>query len=255
MSLSNILKAANSGEKRLIETKMPFIRVEEDNTTSAEDISKKMVHEAKLEAEKQRKDIELYRETTRQNLEKEKALWVEEREEERKRAQETGYNDGFAKGTEESRAIWNNRLNETINIVAKAESDYKDYLEKAEADILNLSIAIAGKIVSEVLDNDPGTWMTLVKNAIKEVRDQETIKIMVAPSRYTEVVEGKEDIQTVSRDARLQIFPDESLGENDCFIETPYGRIDASVDQQFLVIKKALKELLEAGGDEGKGTD
>jgi len=127
-------------------------------------------------------------------------------------------------------------------------------LDNSEETVLNLSVAVAGRIVSTVLASDPQSWMELVKNAIHEVRDQETIKIMVSPSRYAETVDNRDALQSVSREARIQIFPDDSLEENGCFIETPYGRIDASVNQQLTVIKQALKEILEAGSDGNRGT-
>ena len=250
MSLSNIFKAVSDGEKRVIEIAQPKRQtVEALKAKSPEEAAKDMMDSAQLEANKIREKALQERDAVFQSINEEKEAWKVEKETERQAAREEGYAEGFTLGSEQAKAEWSKLIETARGIVHSAEEDYKKYLQKQEEDILNLAVAVAGRIVSDVLDKDPESWVHLIRNAIKEVRDQDAIKIIVSPSRYSEVVENRDVLQSVSRDARIQIFPDESLEENGCFIETAYGRIDASVDRQLSIIKQTLAQYLEAPFD------
>ncbi|MGV3489420.1 MAG: flagellar assembly protein FliH [Tuberibacillus sp.] len=256
MSLSNILKAAQKGETRLIEITPPKISVQmnhQDNLTP-EELAKEIIRNAEREAEAIRDSVNRERDAVLKNINLEKEAWIEERELERNHARDEGFKEGYRQGYDEAKAEWDERLSQVHEMIHRAEEDYKKYLEKSEEVVLKLATAIAGRIVSIVLEQNPHAWVELVKSAIQEVRDQETIKIIVAPTRYSQMTDNRDVLQSVSHDARIQIFPDDALKENDCFIETPYGRIDASVDQQLSVIKQTLKEFLEAGSDGNRST-
>lgn len=255
MSLSSIFKSSGKGEGRVITLKKPIVQIETDENLSPEERALQILSEAKIESDRLRQQLEKERDLILSDLQREREQWVIEKEEEKNRAQKDGYNDGFSKGLEEAQKSFEERLDLARHIVTSAEEDYRKYIEQSEGVILNLSIAIAGRIISEVLEKEPSSWTHLIQQAIKEVRDQEMIKIMVAPDRFTQVLKDKEALQAVAHNAVLQIFPDESLGENACYIETPYGRIDASVDQQLRVIKQKLKALLEAEVDGSKGAN
>ena len=252
MSLYSVIKSPKSGEpKRIVHAKLPAGPEE----PSAPLTNKEALLRAQDELAAVRADIAREYEAFQEKLKAERERWAHEREEERKKAREIGYRDGFEEGRRAAEAEWAEQIAEAKRLAALAEQDYKAYLARAEADILHLSVAIAGKIVDQALAEKPERWTELVANAVREARDQDPIQIIVPTRWYERTVQARNELQKIVRDARLAIYVDESLAANDCYIETPYGRIVASVDSQLKIIKQKLLESLEESGDEPQRAD
>lgn len=78
------------------------------------------------------------------------------------------------------------------------------------------------------------------------MREQSEVKVYVHPFYYEMLVQQKDELRAVfNQPTDIFIYPDEQLTENGCVIETPFGRIDASVDTQLQQIKQQLLERLE----------
>lgn len=176
---------------------------------------------------------------------------VKEQEAEHRRADafqqkvQEGYETGFNKGTNEAAAHYAALIEQGNQFIDQAHTVYDDAIQKAAPDILRMSIAIAEKIVNVSLAEDKKKWQGLVAKAIQEVRDQEKIKIIVAPLHFDFLNQSRQILQQYVQDAKLYIYADPDFAENDCIIETAFGKIDAGVDSQLQVIKKRLTELME----------
>lgn len=166
-------------------------------------------------------------------------------EEAYRKSKASGYRDGYDEGVKEGVQSYRQLISKANEIVDDVRTEYSDYLKKAEPDILNLSMAVAEKIVNASLSDRRELWKSLVAAAIKEVRDQNLIKITVAPSRFDDLKRWRGELEVLARDARLFIYADSDYGENDCTVETGYGKIDAGTDSQLMVIRRKLTELLE----------
>jgi flagellar assembly protein FliH len=245
MSLSNIYKSVSYGEVRPIQVTSPQpkrIIAEHPPENTAHDIIQQAVRKAEaIHSEAERERVRVL-----EQLQRDQEAWQSQKESEREKARQEGYEEGFRQGIEKAEAEWVHRLEEAKRLIQLAEEDYKKHLDESERVLLDLAIAISGRIVTQVLASDPEAWIDLVKRAIRDVKDQTVIQVHVSPVRYEATLAFSETLQAASHDARIQIFPDESLRENDCYIETPYGRVDASVDRQLSIIKQKLKEFLEA---------
>jgi len=170
--------------------------------------------------------------------------WQQEKAEITRKAEEDGYNTGFEKGKKESLKKFENLLSQANSIISLANEDYKQSIERAEMDILSLSVHIAEKILHTKLQKDPESFMSLVSKAINEVKEQTTISIYLHPSNYKTVIELKPElVQVLGEQVDLLIFIDYELKPGACIIEHPLGQIDASVDTQLATIKNILKEL------------
>lgn len=242
--MSKLYKMVKTSDAmRYIEVKVPE---RESSTDAIRELSAdELMENARREAEAMQKLMSDEYAAFKEKLANEEADWEAGHKQAREQAEQSGYLDGFAKGEAEAREQWEKTLNDARRMIQMAEDDYQKYLESAEKDILELALAVAEKIIGQALEEKPDRWISLVQTAIKEVQGQSPIKIIVPPDWYEQTVQAKDLLQTVTQAARLAIFPDEKLAKDACLIETPIGRIEASIDSQLKVIKQKLSELLE----------
>jgi flagellar assembly protein FliH len=170
-----------------------------------------------------------------------------------KQAEENGYNEGFQHGLQEGQKQYEALINDAKNVVEASKTDHFERLEEAETVIVELALKVAEKIVAEKITDQPDYWISLVKEVINEVREEEQVKLYIHPSWYEVTLAHKEELRLLLPNCQsLYIYPDIHLEENGCTIETRYGKINASVDSQLTEIKDALLEKLkEMDGYEG----
>ncbi|UTR10868.1 flagellar assembly protein FliH [Evansella sp. LMS18] len=163
-------------------------------------------------------------------------------------AEMKGWQQGYEAGQLEGRNQYEKEIRKARDLVRKAKEDYFSHLEKAEPVMLELSMGVAEKIIGETLEKSGEAWIYLIKEAVKEVRSHEEITIFIHPEKYENVLHHKDELQQIALHTReLYIYPEAGIGENDCVIETPYGRVDAGVDSQLKEIKMTLQEKLKEG--------
>lgn len=178
----------------------------------------------------------------------EKSSWEEEREQIFEMARQEGYSEGIELGRQESLRQYESIITESQKIVDIAKLNYDEKIQLAENEILNLSIKVAENILNSTLNNTPESFLPIVKKALLEVKDYENIKIHVHPAFYEFVLAQKNELQSlVTNSTDINVYANAELDENDCFIESAYGRIDISIDTQLEQLKKQLTEFLNRG--------
>ncbi|WP_158282207.1 flagellar assembly protein FliH [Salipaludibacillus keqinensis] len=163
-------------------------------------------------------------------------------------AAEAGFNQGYEEGIEQGIKQYSEMINQAHVTVTRSKLDYHDKLNDSQSVMLDLAFAVAEKIIGQTFQQDDQAWLSLVKQAVTEVREQEEVKIYVHPTWYETTLKHKKELQGIALHTReLLVFPDESLNKYDCFIETPYGQVNASVDSQLRELKRVLVEKLKEG--------
>ena len=176
-------------------------------------------------------------------IENEKEAWEEQKEVERKEAQQVGYKVGFDEAYEKVFEQYDEHLNEANNIVTLAKEDYDKTISKHEQAIVNLAIAVAEKITIAKIEEDPAQFQQMVEQAILELKDSSNVEIFVHPSQYDFILKQKEELQQMVRDEDIiSVYSDKTLDEYSCVIKHLYGQIDVSVDTQLKQLKRALEE-------------
>ncbi|KLV28304.1 MULTISPECIES: flagellar assembly protein FliH [Niallia] len=213
-------------------TQAEYNRIVESAWEEAEELKAQALEEAEL--------IRIQLSEERQNWDIEKASLIEEA---RKNGFQAGYEEGQNVGYNEMLSF----IQQAKDTVTASKEDYEKYLQSAETTILELAIEVAEKIMNNKIKEEEENFLYLVQNALKEVRKQKEIQLHVSPIHYEMLVAEKEELlQLFPIKPNLFIFPDETIDENACIIETANGRLDASVDTQLLMIKSKLLEILES---------
>lgn len=161
----------------------------------------------------------------------------EESENIKKSAFEEGYRAGMQKAEgdlEHFRAELSNFMN------AK-----KDVFEYIAPDILEISVDIAKKIIKKELESDPQVLMNTIVDVLKTVsKNEPKIVIRVRPQAVSFI---KDTIPNITYqygiDSKINIVSDPSIEEGGCIFQTNNGIVDASIDTQLEIIKKALEGI------------
>ncbi|MBP3039462.1 flagellar assembly protein FliH [Bacillaceae bacterium Marseille-Q3522] len=187
------------------------------------------------------------------NIDKAKRLWEEEKKVIKEQVQKTAYEDGIREGINKGYEEMHLNILNAENVVKAAKTDYQKKVNEAEQTILELAIAVAEKITAAEIAENEENYLSLVKQAIKTMKESHEIQIHVHPSHYDFVLSHKEELQSIFlKTEEIYIYPNDELAENGCWIESSAGRMDVSVDSQLAEIKNKLYELLECeSGDEG----
>ena len=167
-------------------------------------------------------------------------------------ARQLGFEKGFEQGLEAGKSEYDGIIHEAREVVELSKQDYLKNVEKSEPVILELALAVAEKLIGNLLLSDEEYWKQVIKSAISEVKEQKEVRLYVHPDWYEKTLKHKDELENLlSQVKEFYIFPDAELAVTGCIVETPYGRIDASLDSQLAEVKKQLHEKLKENSHEG----
>lgn len=243
-SLSNIWQSVPVKESKVIGIKPLKLSLESANDVelavsfqAEKERSEQYIQDAKVKA-----DAILA--AARQTVEEQKAQWNAERQELTEQAQLEGYQKGFAAGQQDGLQSYQTKIEEAQNMIRLAQQDYKATVEGSENALLELGLKLAEKILHQKLDEEPESYLSLVKGAITDWKERSDLRLHVHPDSYELVLQQKEELALLTgKDFELMVMPQHDLPAGGCILETKHGRIDASIDSQLTVLREKLFEI------------
>jgi flagellar assembly protein FliH len=209
----------------------------------------KLINDAKREADKILEEAIHQKNLIHDQIQQEKDNWISEREQYIQEAYNVGFQQGEEEGMKKGYQDYKLRLKEADTIVESNKQRYYSYLKNAEKVILSLSISSAEKIIGEKLQENPETFLPIVKRGLKEVRELPEVQIHCHPSQHTLLIGNIEELEMIfPSNVQCFIYANDELNQEDCYIETNQGRIIVSIDSQLNELKQRLLEILQ--GDE-----
>lgn len=184
--------------------------------------------------------------------------WLEKRVEDaeateasKKAGFEQGYSEGASQSEAEMRQIWDQKLSEASDVLKTAFDMREQIIQEAEPFLVELSCAIAEKIIGQQLTLAPNMAIELIRKSLSRRREQGVITLCVAPSQLAFVQAAREELHfAIDSQAELQILPDSTVKDNGCVIRSAFGSIDARIDTQLSEIKRELIHLAHHSGEE-----
>ncbi|QDR80489.1 FliH/SctL family protein [Sporomusa termitida] len=160
-----------------------------------------------------------------------------------------GYQAGLAEGQQAALAEMQQTLQQAVEkadrTVKLAEQEAQHMIIDAERQIVELALAVAGKVIARELAENPATILPIVKEALAKVRDQDHIVIRVNPGDYEMVLMAKHDLQLmVGREHAVSVSADQIVAAGGCVIDTAQGTVDAKLDTKLEMVFKAIQETL-----------
>jgi len=125
--------------------------------------------------------------------------------------------------------------------IAGFEQERDKYFAKVEAEIVQLALAIAAKILHREAQVDPMLVAALVRIAIDNMREGSSVTIRIGPGK------GKiwqEYFAGTTRIARIDVIEDSKLTDGDCVVETELGSANFSIEKQLKEVEQGFFDLL-----------
>jgi flagellar assembly protein FliH len=157
-----------------------------------------------------------------------------------KEAYAEGLRDGEAAGRKRGAADAQpvvERLGRTIDELAGLRHRLR---REAEADLIQLSLLIARRILRRELSIDPEALRALVIGAIEKLQGEEITRVRVHPSHAPVVASCLHGANSRT----VEVIPDAQREPGAVIFETRRGNLDASVESQLREVERGLTDRL-----------
>ena len=128
-----------------------------------------------------------------------------------------------------------------VAAIAAFEAERGEYYSRVEAEIVQLALAIAAKILHREAQVEPMLVAALVRIAIEKMREGSSVTVRVAPGRGPR---WKDYFAAHSNGARVEVKEDGQLGDLDCLLETEIGVANFGLDTQLKEVEQGFFDLL-----------
>jgi flagellar assembly protein FliH len=175
----------------------------------------------------------------------------------RRRAEVELTNEEFAKRIQMERAEATQETEQTLSSdyeqkleaerasIAAAVSAFaaqrESYFARAEAEIVQLALAIAAKILHREAQVDPMLVATLVRMAVEKMREGSSVNVRVGVGQ---VSRWKGYFASQGKGAGVQVIEDTELSDHDCMVETELGTANFGLDTQLKEVEQGFFDLM-----------
>ncbi len=154
-----------------------------------------------------------------------------------KEAHQAGYREGEAAGRKQAQDTLE-QLARALDGVAALRARVR---REAEADLVQLSVAIARRILRREITVDPEALEGLVRAALDRIQFQEIHRVRVHPHHVPAL---RSWLEQLSQGTRIEVAADPSQQPGGLIFETARGDLDASVETQLEEIERGLADRL-----------
>jgi flagellar assembly protein FliH len=176
-----------------------------------------------------------------QNSREQLAQLQQQYEQRAREAHAAGVREGEAAGRQRAGA----ELQPVIDRLARAIDEIGNLRARlraeAEADLIQLSLAIARRVLRRELAIDPEALHGLILGALEKLGGQEISRVRVHPGHAALVTES---LRQNRASDKVQVIADPSRELGTVIFETQRGNLDASVESQLQEIERGLADRL-----------
>lgn len=216
-------------------------QIKEEMLKDAQEFAERQIREASDEAEKLMADAKAQIE----------AWWEERRNQDEDLTEalkaegfKQGYDEGIAKAELEMKETMEQATEEARELLEQAYEAKEELIQESEPFLVELSCAIAEKVLDRQLTVEPEYMLDLIRKYLTRKREKGIISLCVSPSQFEFVHAAHEELaMAVDSQAELQILPDATVQDRGCVIRSSFGSVDARIDTQLTEIKKELMRI------------
>jgi len=202
---------------------------------SKEDFLDEARDEAEIIILKARNEAQMIIDNAEREVERERAETLEN-------ARSQGYGDGYNKGAAEAEAL----KREAEEAMRDTRAEYEEMLNNLEPQAVELIIKILNKLLGGSVRFNPQVILNLIREGLYGVVGSDGVKLRVSTDDYDYVYGHLDEITEYAGANSVELIKDAALKPMDCVIETSYGNIDSSLDQQFESLKADLLYTLSS---------
>lgn len=157
----------------------------------------------------------------------------------RRLGQEQGYKDGFAQASAEI----SEKGRSFDKLVGDVLNSKDEIYRSGEGELLEFVIMLAEKLACSKLEEDEAILKNIIAEACSEIRDKESLKILVHPFFANKIYSISEELkQTIYGLSNIKIIEDKTISEDGVVIESVDSRVDARLSSRVDILMQKLKE-------------
>lgn len=128
-----------------------------------------------------------------------------------------------------------------VAAVKEFATQREDYFARVEAEIVQLSLSIAAKILHREAQVDPMLVATLVRIAVEKMHEESSVTVRVGAGR---AAAWKQYLAAYPNLSRVVVVEDAQLTSQDCILETDLGSANFGLDSQLKEVEQGFFDLL-----------
>jgi flagellar assembly protein FliH len=157
---------------------------------------------------------------------------------------EVGYSKGYAEGSEAARHLLDQEIAQVRQVADAARLSCQQMLQHMEGEVVALVLAIARKILGDAALQREATIVDTVHRAVARLGQQGPYRIRLNP-RDAEFLSARWQTRDELDGAQWELVPDERIGVGGCILECGAATVDARIETQFELVRRALMGLQE----------
>jgi len=164
------------------------------------------------------------------------------------RIEKEAYEKGFEQGRRDGLSLEKKLMEEKARQLETLFSTLRDLkaeiYDETEQELLTLSISLARKIIGEEVKINKGIIGNTIRAAAKFLADKHHIRIQLNPDDMEEVKRLLPDIAAMTRGGKFQLIEDHAITKGGCLMETGFGSINATIEDQMGELEKLIEQEL-----------
>ena len=162
------------------------------------------------------------------------------------------YEKGFAQGERDGLALGEKRLEAILDTFRKILEEIgrlrQDLYQKCEGEMVRLVFALARKILHHDLPLPEGWVKETVKAAFQYVLEPRQVTLHLNPKDCQYLLNHPEGFPFTpdgQGEGKIKVVADSSITRGGCFLETPLGDIDATLETQISALTASVWQRFE----------
>ncbi len=165
------------------------------------------------------------------------------------RLEREAYEKGFAQGQRDGLDLEKSKMEEMGRQYEALLAELRDLkihiLRDSEGEMLKLVELIIKKVIGEEIKTSESVIRHSIKSAAKFLTDKRKVRIIINPDDMEEVKKMLPDLSRLTKGGNFQLTEDPSVGKGGCMLETGFGRVNATIEDQLDELIKVIdKEYL-----------
>ena len=159
-------------------------------------------------------------------------------------------NDPFPQPTQEDSNVketaedLSNYINDLLSAINGLKTARDELIKSSESQIVDLSLAIAEKIVQKKIELDPTIIKTVVEDSFNKISGSDRITFKINPSDAEIFSEFQPTIESrLIGVEKITIQQDATIEQGGCIIETDLGFVDITIKEKLNIIAQTLHKI------------